>query len=94
LNSCESERTAVSVTLNVTPAPTATTQNFCQNTVATVADLVATGTTLQWYDVATGGTALASSTELMPGYNTYYVSQTINGCESVRTSKFVQYYLN
>jgi hypothetical protein len=66
-----------------TAAPSALPQTFCGN--ATVANLVATGTgTFNWYDVATGGTALASTTVLSTG--TYYVTQTINGCESPRRS--------
>ncbi len=66
-----------------TTAPTAAAQSFCGN--ATVANLVATGTgTINWYNVATGGTALATTTALTTG--TYYVTQTISGCESPRTS--------
>jgi hypothetical protein len=56
-------------------------QTFCSGTVA---NLVATGTSLQWYAVAINGTALATSTALATG--TYYVSQTLNSCESTRTS--------
>jgi gliding motility-associated-like protein len=82
LNTCESIRTAVAVTINTTPAPTASAQAFCNS--ATVADLVATGTALNWYDVATGGTALATTTALSTG--TYYVTQTLNTCESIRTA--------
>lgn len=60
-------------------APTGTAnQSFCN--AATVADLVATGTTIKWYDVATGGTELASTTALVNG-STYYASQTL-ACES------------
>ena len=81
LNACESERTMVAVTVNVTAAPTASAQSFCNE--GTVAGLMATGTDLQWYDVATGGTALAATTTLASG--NYYVSQTLNACESVRT---------
>ena len=82
VNSCESARTLVSVVVNTTAAPTAATpQNFCNG--ATVADLVATGTNLQWYTMSTGGTALASSTLLATG--NYYASQTLNSCESTRT---------
>ncbi|WP_438965248.1 choice-of-anchor J domain-containing protein [Flavobacterium sp.] len=81
LNSCESERTLVSVTVNVTAAPTATAQTFCNS--ATVADLMATGTNLAWYDQMSGGTALISTTTLATG--NYYVSQTLNSCESERT---------
>ena len=56
--------------------------SFCNG--ATVADLTNTGTALQWYETATGGTALASTTALVTG--TYYASQTVNGCESTRTA--------
>ncbi|KGO84575.1 hypothetical protein Q765_20840, partial [Flavobacterium rivuli WB 3.3-2 = DSM 21788] len=82
LNSCESIRTAVTVTINVTAAPTASAQTFCNGT--SVSSLVASGTSLKWYATATGGTALASTATLATG--TYYVSQTLNSCEGLRTS--------
>ncbi|SDW02774.1 Ig-like domain-containing protein [Flavobacterium degerlachei] len=82
LNSCESTRTSVTVTVNTTPAPTASSQTFC--TGATVSNLVATGTTIKWYAASTGGTALVSTTSLASG--TYFASQTLNSCESTRTS--------
>ena len=63
-------------------APTASAQTFCGS--KTVADLVATGTDLKWYDVAINGSALASTTAIASG--TYYVSQTVSGNESDRTS--------
>ncbi|KGO84577.1 hypothetical protein Q765_20835, partial [Flavobacterium rivuli WB 3.3-2 = DSM 21788] len=85
LNTCESARIAVSLTINTTVAPTASAQTFCNS--ATVADLNATGTGLQWYADATGGTALASTASLAPG--TYYVSQTLNSCEGPRASVVV-----
>jgi len=85
LNSCESSRTSVVVTVNTTSAPTASAQAFC--TSGTVADLVASGTDLKWYADATDGTALATSTTLASG--SYYVSQTLNSCESSRTSVVV-----
>ncbi|KAF2519493.1 T9SS type A sorting domain-containing protein [Flavobacterium salilacus subsp. salilacus] len=80
---CESPRIAVSVTVNETPvAPAAEAQLFCGS--ATVAELsVVNGEMVMWYDVATGGTALAANAALATG--TYYVSQTVNGCESERT---------
>ncbi|WP_286749602.1 T9SS type A sorting domain-containing protein, partial [Flavobacterium sp. 40-81] len=37
-----------------------------------------------WYNVPTGGTAMASTDALATG--TYYVTQTISGCESTRLS--------
>ncbi|MCD8539282.1 MAG: cadherin-like beta sandwich domain-containing protein [Leadbetterella sp.] len=80
----ESPRTAVNVTVYVIPAaPVAvSSQYFCTN--ETVAGLVATGDNLQWYDVATGGAPLTTETALVSG--TYYVSQTVNICESPRTA--------
>ncbi|MFB9090436.1 Ig-like domain-containing protein, partial [Flavobacterium paronense] len=80
VNSCQSLRTAVAVTINTTASPTASAQTF--NNSATVANLVAIGTSLQWYSAATSGTALASTTALVTG--NYYVSQTVNSCESRR----------
>ncbi|QYJ68049.1 GEVED domain-containing protein [Flavobacterium litorale] len=68
-------------TLNITftPAPTGDAEaNF--TTAATVADLVAMGTDIQWYNVATGGTALAATDDLSSGM--YYATQTLDGCES------------
>ncbi|MGV3697822.1 Ig-like domain-containing protein, partial [Flavobacterium sp.] len=81
LNSCEGPRTLVTVTINTTIAPTASAQSFCNS--ASVANLVATGTALKWYNVLTGGTALALTTALSTG--NYYVSQTLNSCEGPRT---------
>ncbi len=79
---CESERTMVDVTVNEIPvAPLADTQMFCGE--ATIADLIVNmGENVMWYDAATGGTALAADAALITG--TYYVSQTVNDCESPR----------
>ncbi|MEO8088226.1 MAG: T9SS type A sorting domain-containing protein [Bacteroidota bacterium] len=82
--SCESiSRFDVLVTINPTPsAPTGNSpQSFCSATNSTVANLLATGTSLQWYDVSTGGTALASADGLINNSH-YFASQTVNGCES------------
>jgi hypothetical protein len=74
-------RTALTVNITLVTAPTVAgpTQNFCS--AATVADLTATGTAIQWYAAATGGTALVATTPLVNG-TTYYASQTIDTCES------------
>ena len=77
-------------TCAATPCPepfALTTQTFCN--AATIADLTATGTSLQWYNVPTGGTALAGATALSNA-TTYYVSQTVGGCESDRTPVLVE----
>lgn len=62
------------------PPTGVSTQTFCEN--ATVSDLVATGSTIQWYDAATGGNQLASTTVLVDG-QTYYATQTVDGSESI-----------
>jgi hypothetical protein len=78
---CESlTRTAVTVTITTTPAPTGdATQEFTVE--GWVSGLTANGAAIQWYAAATGGTALAGTTALVNG-TTYYASQTVNGCES------------
>jgi hypothetical protein len=76
------DRGAYESTVNSTAAPTAAaTQIFCQG--KTIVDLVATGTAVKWYDVSTGGTALANTTVLTNG-TIYYAAQTLNGCEGPR----------
>ena len=78
VNGCESLRTPVPITIQVTPAPSASNQIFTY--VATVSDLIATGSNILWYTTSTGGVALNPSTLLSS--TTYYCSQTINGCKS------------
>lgn len=74
-------RTEVGVTINVTPAPTGDDeQEFC--TSATIADLVATGDVITWYDAETDGTVLTGDIALTDG-SVYYASQTIDGCEGL-----------
>jgi hypothetical protein len=56
---------------------------------ATAAQLTATGTSLKWYTVSTGGTGLTvapTPTTSAIGSTIYYVSQTLNGCEGPRAS--------
>ena len=84
LGACESERKEIAVNMNATSGPTATAQTLCPG--ATVASLEATGTegaTLNWYEDNTGGTPLAETEIVTAG--SYFVSQSISGCESVRT---------
>ncbi|TRW23098.1 T9SS type A sorting domain-containing protein [Flavobacterium zepuense] len=85
---CATSGTVEVTVLATEPATVAATQAFCGS--ATVANLTATGTALQWYTVGIGGTPLASATALVNG-TTYYVSQTVNGCESgIRMPSTVQ----
>jgi hypothetical protein len=71
-----------------TPAPGVTAaRTYCQNAVATA--LTATGTALKWYTDATDGTGSSSAPvpgTAVAGTTTYFVSQTLNGCEGPRAS--------
>ena len=87
-NGCEGPRAPLVVIVHPLPAPpTATaTYTYCQDEPAT--QLTATGTNLQWYDVATGGTPLAGAptpNTAIPGVFNYYVTQADINCESQRT---------
>src|SRR5690554_2172366 len=79
---CESNREEVVVTVNPTPDTPSGEANQEFNQGETLADLevIATGD-LTWYEDENGTVELPSSTELEDGV-TYYVSQTIDGCES------------
>ena len=66
--------------------PTASAQTLCSG--AKVSNLLATGTGIKWYNVATGGTPLSSATLLATA--TYYATQTLNGCESARKSVSIE----
>jgi len=84
LNGCVSTSVPVAVTINSTPAPAATpTQTFCTGeTVENLAATIATGATFKW-SATEDGDALEPTTELVSG--TYYVTQTLNTCESTAT---------
>ncbi|MCQ2608514.1 MAG: glycosyl hydrolase family 8 [Bacteroidales bacterium] len=70
-------------------APVTKDITICKGT--TPANLTAVGTNLKWYTTATGGvgTATLKPTTDEAGVTTYYVSQTSNGCESVRAELVV-----
>jgi hypothetical protein len=88
INGCESGRSIITVQTFAFPASPSVGQtvSYCQNSVSNA--LIATGTNLKWYKVSVAG---SSSTLLVPPTTIadtvyYYVSQTINGCESKRDS--------
>ncbi|MCK5079137.1 MAG: PKD domain-containing protein, partial [Bacteroidales bacterium] len=71
--------------LALPPAPVGTDEEACFGDV--VPDLTATGTMVQWYSdpglttlVYTGNTFASGQTN--PGVYTYYITQTVGGCES------------
>ena len=87
LNGCEGPRASLVVTVNsIPPAPAGTTPApYCEGASATA--LSASGQNLLWYGTSqTGGTGSSSATiPSTSNTGTYYVSQTVNGCESTRT---------
>jgi large repetitive protein len=90
VSGCAGPRTAVIVTVTLTPAaPTAAGTTICQGTTATLT-ATAPGGSYEWYDASTGGTLLASaSSYTTPALNvntTYYVQTTISGCTGPRTA--------
>ncbi|MXN92326.1 T9SS type B sorting domain-containing protein [Flavobacterium sp. Sd200] len=89
INGCESQRIPVEITISpMPPAPTVVSRlSYCQ--YSTTLPLTATGSNLLWYEVQTGGTpsSVAPIPQItLPGMKTFYVSQTINGCESIRAA--------
>lgn len=86
-SNCESPAVEVALQMNSVIAPAVTDIELCQ--YATPTALTATGTNLLWYTSAEGGTG--SQTAPAPataevGTSVYYVSQTVNGCESPRAA--------
>src|SRR3546814_204639 len=83
-DNCESvDRTAVTVTITVTPAPTIdnAAPEFCETDNMTLADLQVMGTDIKWYASATSTDVLPATTVLADGV-TYYATQTGDNCES------------
>jgi nitrous oxide reductase accessory protein NosL len=90
---CESPYTQIDIIVNPSPAaPTVTTPvNYCSG--ATPTALTATGSGLLWYTVAVGGTGSATAptpSTLTAGSTSYYVTQTVSGCESPNSQIVVQ----
>jgi hypothetical protein len=90
VDGCESSRASATATVNaLLGAPTVASSgpSYCQNAAAS--PLTATGQELKWYRESSGGTSLGSSVTpdtKTPGSTTYYVSQSSNGCEGLRSS--------
>ncbi len=81
-NSCGSSSMMLKniIVTAIPPAPSGSAaQTFSE--ASTVADLVANGNSLIWYDAPTGGSTYSPNDSLVNG-TTYYASQTLSGCES------------
>ncbi|PJE45345.1 MAG: hypothetical protein CUR32_00515 [Flavobacterium sp.] len=82
-NSCESSRVPVTINLQNTVALTGNNpQSFCALQNPTLNDLTINGTNINFYSSSTSTSILATNTLLVDG-DTYYATQTNNGCESV-----------
>ena len=93
LGACEGNRSAITVNVNALPTvPTVTSPiNLCVGGPGTT--LTATGTNLKWYNVASGGTALATAPVITTGSASstiFYVSQSLaasaGSCEGARSA--------
>lgn len=80
-----SERLEITVHIALSPqAPVPVSAMFCQNDNSKLSDINILGQNLKWYANLTDLSNIPTSTILQNG-TTYYVTQTINGCESNRT---------
>ena len=80
---CDGTKKINVVIQNTLPPTGNTNQPFCSAQNPTIASLQVTGDLIKWYDAASNGNLLPTTTNLVNG-KTYYASQTINGCESQR----------
>jgi alpha-tubulin suppressor-like RCC1 family protein len=65
-----------------TPKPSGNThQSFCKG--ATIADIGVDGTNIRWYNTNSSTSPISTNTPLVNGSH-YFVTQTIDGCESLR----------
>lgn len=77
---CASDRADITINVNVTPLPEGeTVQGF--DLGDTLADFDVTGENLTWYEDENGTIEIPDTTPIVEGV-TYYVSQTIDDCES------------
>jgi gliding motility-associated-like protein len=96
VNGCESDRAIVTVIVKPKPAPPAVTSplNLCQGDP--IGPVSALGQNLLWYATPVGGIGVPVAPVPTTGYEDsfkYFVSQTVNGCESDRAlmAVFVNY---
>ena len=85
---CESEMTSFMLTVNkpnCPGAPTAKDVSVCNGETATLSATGTTGASYLWYQVSSAGIPISSGNSYSTTVaGTYYVSQTVNNCESPR----------
>lgn len=82
---CGTATDSVRVTINITPAPTVPSSTVSYCTGQPAMPLTATGMALKWYSTLTGGmgsSATPTPTTTVAGTTSYFVTQTLNNCES------------
>ena len=89
-NGCQKTESTIIIVNSQPNPPTTSPVTYCQGATAT--QLTATGSSLLWYNTQTGG--IGQSTAPTPltttiGTTSYWVSQTVNGCESSRAELVV-----
>ncbi|MCD6068502.1 MAG: hypothetical protein K0S33_3328 [Bacteroidetes bacterium] len=93
IGACAPNAASNPATLNVTALPSAPTTNttfYCQ--FSTTVPLTAGGSNLLWYTSLVGGTGSSvapTPSSAIPGPTSYYVSQSMNGCEGPRATSVV-----
>lgn len=90
---CETPKAKIDVIVTRKPTPPVVTPRITYCVGADTKELTATGTLLKWYDAATAGTRYASTptpSSAKAGLTSYFVSQTVNGCESDRAEIVVE----
>lgn len=85
LGTCASGKVETVVTIGTATTPPTAVASQTVSAGATLADLTVTGQNLTWYSSAAMTTQLPSTTAVTNG-TTYYVTQTINGCQSAATA--------
>jgi gliding motility-associated-like protein len=90
-NGCESDRAPITVVVKQRPQlPIVHDVTYCQNDIAT--QLTGLGQNLRWYTTAVGGLGATTGpvpSTLLPDTLHYYVTESVNGCESYRVEQNV-----
>ena len=89
VNGCPSQPGNTTVVVNPTPAAPGVTPAYFYCEDVTAPALTAAGANLLWYTTLSGGIGSATApvpvTTTAPAFSTWYVSQTVNGCEGPRS---------
>ncbi len=87
---CESDSVRIVITPDIVPLPRVRNLTYCKDLRAV--PLTATGTDLLWYSTDVGGTGISiapTPSTAATGITIWYLTQTINGCESERAAMSV-----